>query len=87
VGVKVLQECIARAGSVEGGLKFYVGAANLDDDGGYTAKVLAEHSRLQMVVSGRNVPLTAPQVIPVARPAKPQEPAVREEQLAGLFNS
>jgi hypothetical protein len=87
VGVKVLQECIARAGSVEGGLKFYVGAANLDDDGGYTAKVLAEHSRLQMVVSGRNVPLTTPQVIPVARPAKPQEPAVREEQLAGLFNS
>jgi soluble lytic murein transglycosylase-like protein len=27
VGAKVLKECIARAGSVEGGLKFYVGAA------------------------------------------------------------
>lgn len=49
VGVKVLQECIARAGSVEGGLKFYVGAANLPDDGGYTSKVLAEHARLQAV--------------------------------------
>ena len=25
VGVKVLQECIARAGSIEGGLRYYVG--------------------------------------------------------------
>ena len=53
VGVKVLQECIARAGSLEGGLKFYVGAANLPDDGGYAGKVLAEHARLQQVVAGR----------------------------------
>ena len=53
VGVKVLQECIARAGSVEAGLKFYVGAANLESDGGYAAKVMAEHTRLQAVVGGR----------------------------------
>ena len=53
VGVKVLQECIARAGSVEAGLKFYVGAANLESDGGYAAKVMAEHARLQAVVGGR----------------------------------
>src|SRR5690349_4704263 len=49
VGVKVLQECISRAGSVEGGLRHYVGAANLEDDGGYAAKVLAEHERLRQV--------------------------------------
>ena len=53
VGVKVLQECIARAGSVEAGLKFYVGAANLESDGGYAAKVMAEPTRLQAVVGGR----------------------------------
>ena len=53
VGVKVLQECIARAGSVEGGLKYYVGAANLDTDGGYADKVLAEHARLISVVGGK----------------------------------
>src|SRR4029078_146774 len=35
VSVKVLQECIARAASIEGGLKYYVGAANMEDDGGY----------------------------------------------------
>lgn len=83
VGVKVLQECIARAGSIEGGLKSYVGAANMDDDGGYTAKVLAEHNRLQMVASGRNVP----QSIPMAQPNKPVEPAAPQEKLAALFNS
>lgn len=53
VGVKVLQECIARAGSLEGGLKYYVGAANLDSDNGYADKVLAEHARLLSVVGGK----------------------------------
>jgi len=56
VGVKVLQECISRAGSVEGGLKFYVGAANMEDDGGYAGKVMAEHARLLAVVGGKSVP-------------------------------
>ncbi len=64
VGVKVLQECIARAGSIEGGLRAYVGAANIQDDGGYASKVLAEHARLQQVAAGRNVPIAAPQVVP-----------------------
>lgn len=56
VGVKVLQECITRAGSVEGGLKFYVGAANMESDGGYANKVMAEHARLLAVVGGKSVP-------------------------------
>ena len=55
VGVKVLQECISRAGSVEGGLKLYVGAGNMEDDGGYAGKVMAEHARLLGVAGGRNV--------------------------------
>ncbi|MFM2274353.1 MAG: hypothetical protein RL211_225 [Pseudomonadota bacterium] len=60
VGVKVLQECISRAGSIEGGLKFYVGAANLEHDAGYGAKVLAEYHRLQIVANGRAVPFVEP---------------------------
>ncbi len=59
VGVKVLQECISKAGSVEGGLKFYVGAGNNTEDGGYAGKVMAEHARLLSVVQGKNVPPTA----------------------------
>lgn len=74
VGVKVLQECIARAGSLEGGLRQYVGGSNLADDGGYAAKVLAEQWRLRQVADGRAVPIqtTAPaplQSIPTAAPA------------------
>ena len=66
VGVKVLQECIARAGSPEAGLRLYVGAGNLDDDGGYAAKVLAEQTRLQAVFSGPPAPVLAP--APEAKP-------------------
>lgn len=74
VGAKVLQDCIARAGSLEGGLRSYVGAANIEDDGGYAGKVMAEHARLQMVATGRTVPLSAPQTIPaLATPAKPND--------------
>ncbi|CAN5275340.1 hypothetical protein BH10PSE16_BH10PSE16_28130 [soil metagenome] len=77
VGVNVLQECISRAGSVEGGLKYYVGAANLESDGGYARKVMAEHARLLAVVSGKRPPTTsrffaspAPShAIPVSLPA------------------
>lgn len=71
VGTKVLQECIARAGSLEGGLKLYVGASLLDDGSSYISKVLAEHARLQQVASGRAVPFLEPQAIPVVSPPKP----------------
>ena len=92
VGVKVLQECIARAGSVEAGLKFYVGAANMESDGGYAAKVMAEHARLLAVASGR-VPaygpaMRAPHAIPASLPLKPEEPDLPDdktgEKIAGL---
>ena len=87
VGVKVLQECIQRAGSLQAGLKFYVGAANLGDDGGYADKVLSELERLRMVSAGRNVPVTTPilirAVVPVKRAAEPEP--VNEEQVATVF--
>lgn len=60
VGVQVLKECIARAGSLEHGLRFYVGAANLPDDGGYAGKVLAERNNLRLVASGKALPTSAP---------------------------
>ncbi len=72
VGVQVLKECIARAGSLEGGLRFYVGAANLPEDGGYVAKVLGEQAHLRLVASGRTVALNVPQA-PVV--VKAEEPA------------
>ena len=75
VGAKVLQESIARAGgSIEGGLKHYVGAANLDDDGGYSAKVLGEQQRIRQVAQGQQVPMTTAQPVRVPGPA-PASPA------------
>lgn len=76
VGVKVLQDCIRVAGSTEGGLRYYVGAGNQDDDSGYASKVMAEYARLQQVAQGRQVPLATPQTI--ATPARTDAIAVPE---------
>ncbi|MFG6469016.1 transglycosylase SLT domain-containing protein [Roseateles sp. BYS87W] len=81
VGVQVLKECIQRAGSLEEGLRYYVGAANLPEDAGYAARVLAEHDLLKSVVSGRSVPATS-----VARPLREaaSAPAAEAAQVALL---
>ncbi|MDP1739874.1 MAG: lytic transglycosylase domain-containing protein [Polaromonas sp.] len=88
VGVKVLQECIARAGSVEAGLKYYVGAANLESDGGYAAKVMAEHARLLAVVSGRaptyQPTVRPPLAIPASMPADMESADKTPEKIASL---
>ena len=88
VGVKVLQECIARAGSVQAGLKWYVGAANLPGDGGYAEKVLAEHARLYQVAKGKALPATTLRAEatapagPSAPPATNAAPAVKVAALS-----
>lgn len=75
VGVQVLKECIQRAGSLEGGLKYYVGAANLANDGGYAYRVLAEQAFLRQVVAGQKVPVnvsTPAQTMVQAESSAPQ---------------
>ena len=76
VGVKVLQESISRAGgSVEGGLKHYVGAANMVGDGGYGAKVIAEYSRLHQVATGKPAPLSISSLRANASPTPSNAPS------------
>ena len=91
VGVQVLKECIARAGNLQDGLRFYVGAALLENDGGYVGRVLAEQAQLRGVASGRPVPVTVSH--PVTAPAKPRslpvavpadEPVAAPERVALL---
>jgi len=60
VGALILKDYVKRTGSVEGGLKTYVGAADLESDSGYGAKVLAEYKRLKMVARGHKVPTRNP---------------------------
>lgn len=67
VGAGILKELIDRYGSVEAGLKAYVGAAALGNDSGYGLRVLTERARLESAVKG--VPL----VLPAAPPAQATE--------------
>jgi Transglycosylase SLT domain len=91
VGVQVLRECIARAGGLEAGIRWYVGAANLPDDGGYLSKVLSEQGHMKRVASGNPVPANAPiQRTPKAAAPPPQDaaapvetPAAEQVALAG----
>ena len=69
VGGQILKEYVTRTGSVEAGLKMYVGAALAEDDGGYGNKVLAEYKRLKDVSAGKTVSVAATST-PVA-PTKP----------------
>ncbi|MFZ3027610.1 transglycosylase SLT domain-containing protein [Rhodoferax sp.] len=89
VGVKVFQDCIRVAGSVEGGLKYYVGAGNMETDGGYASKVMAEYVRLQQVAQGRATPRTspAPTLTKVITPSEPEAPAATPDKTATLAMS
>jgi hypothetical protein len=78
VGVQVLFDCVRKAGSVEGGLKLYVGAVATDGSD-YVTKVMAEHLRLRDVAAGKKVPVNVPTVTNAATelpklPALPSQP-------------
>lgn len=95
VGSAILKDYVTRGGSVEAGLKTYVGAGAFDTDAGYGSRVLAEYKKLQQVASGKRVPTftphTATQVI--AEKISPKRdaaeeavaaPAAPQEAIAGL---
>mgnify|MGYP003876836149 FL=1 len=86
VGAQILKDYVKRTGSVEGGLKTYVGAADMESDSGYGARVLAEWQRLKQVAGGKKVPTrtVAPpaQMVVKAAPAAPAAPKVEEAPAA-----
>jgi soluble lytic murein transglycosylase-like protein len=97
VGAQILKDYVTRSGSVEAGLKTYVGAGAFDSDSGYGSKVLAEYRRLKQVAVGKNVPTFTPPapaqvVVDKAAPATPkpetrethEAPAHSGDALAGL---
>jgi hypothetical protein len=75
VGVQVLKECITRAGGLEAGLRFYVGAGSSGEDGGYVGKVLTEQSHLRQVADGRSLAVNVPNVAAPASPSTVSLPA------------
>lgn len=74
VGVQVLKECITRAGSVQEGLKFYVGAALIEHDGGYAGRVMAEQGHMRSVADGKAVPVTAGYAAPAVKETPSRSP-------------
>ena len=94
VGSQILKDYVTRGGSVEAGLKTYVGAAAFDTDSGYGSRVMAEYHKLKMVASGQKVPtFTRPtQVVAKTPPAHVETAPVQmtapvvaaEEAIAGL---
>ncbi|HZS81097.1 MAG TPA: transglycosylase SLT domain-containing protein [Herbaspirillum sp.] len=68
VGSLILKEYVTRGGSVEAGLKSYVGAAGRKSDGGYGLKVLSEYWNLKQVAIGKNVSIFT------ATPSRPRLP-------------
>lgn len=87
VGSLILKDYVTRGGSVEAGLKLYVGAGAFESDSGYGAKVLAEYQRLKEVAMGKKVPIystsanaeKAPRQADKAEPAPVDTPAISDE--------
>lgn len=59
VGTQIIRDYIAREGSIELGLKSYVGAALMSDDGGYGWKVMGQMARLKAIAAGQPIPVIA----------------------------
>ncbi len=98
VGSQILKDYVTRGGSVEAGLKTYVGAAAFKTDSGYGSKVLAEYRRLKLVAVGKAIPTRSPVTQPSttatagvdAAPAQKKtdveklDRLAKNEQVAGL---
>jgi len=82
VGAMILQDCIARGGSVEAGLKRYVGATG-PNDGGYGAKVLAERQRLASAAGVRPQAPKAAEAVADAAVSKDGKPQM-DQSVAAL---
>ena len=70
VGAVLLKQSIRSTGSIEAGLKRYIGADDPRGDGGYSARVLGEYARLQAVADGRYVAATKAPAAPTNATAK-----------------
>ena len=82
VGALILKDYVKRTGSIEGGLKTYVGAADMDSDQGYGAKVINEYRLLNQVAKGQNVPAmkrNKPTPAPIVVSKQPEADSVKPD--------
>lgn len=86
VGSLILKDYVTRGGSVEAGLKLYVGAGASESDAGYGAKVLAEYQRLKEVAMGKKVPVYSTSASSTAIKPRPADRKIEsaEEESASV---
>ena len=72
VGAMILRDTIRRSGSIEGGLRLYVGAVSTDGRD-YIDRVLSERDRLHLVAAGQRVGFNAQQRQTLARAPGPAD--------------
>jgi soluble lytic murein transglycosylase-like protein len=90
VGSLILKDYVTRGGSVEAGLKLYVGAGAFESDSGYGSRVMAEYHRLKDVSMGKKVPIyatsvsTSVQKVPQADSASLTQPLASADRVAPL---
>lgn len=82
VGVRVLQDAVKRAGSVEGGLRLYVGAVTTDG-AWYIDRVMAERQRIHSVALGKPMQ----RYIPTPRPTPVSDPAAAPAAAAAAIEA
>lgn len=85
VGAVVLRNAIDRGGSLQAGLRMYVGASSQEAEGGYASKVLSEQARLEQIVASaraRGAAHGAPQTAATRAQSKTQVRAQPQTQTA-----
>lgn len=85
VGAVVLRNAIDRGGSLQAGLRMYVGASSQEAEGGYASKVLSEQARLEQIVASaraRGAAHGAPQTAATRAQSKTQVRAQSQTQTA-----
>jgi|SRR5471032_346834 len=83
VGSLILKDYVTRGGSIEAGLKIYVGAAAFEHDDGYGSKVMNEMRLLKQVSAGKKVPTFTPPAMASAKPAPVPAVATAEKSVSG----
>jgi hypothetical protein len=80
VGSQILREYLVRNGSEADALKSYVGAALMDNDGGYGYKVLSQKARIQAAAQGKPIPANPVVNMPILAVSSQMQKAVQNSE-------
>jgi Transglycosylase SLT domain len=80
VGSQILRDYLVRNGNEAGALKSYVGAALMENDGGYGYKVLSQKARIQAAAQGKPIPVNPMVNMPILAASGQMQKAVQNSE-------